>query len=197
MSAALQLYDLVEEVQTWADTFDLAETDEQRAEISARIEGFLQQGRDRVDQFNALVNHVEAQVQLAANEIERLKNRQKRMLGFVEYLEASAITTMETLRVKKLAGDTSTLSLRACPPSVIITDENALDRKYKVCVIKLRLDQWLEFVESCKASQIDSIATWVVDYAPINKAAIGRAIKAGETVPGADLAMGKNTLTRK
>ena len=76
---------------------------------------------------------------------------------------------MDLAGLKKLEGQTTTLSLRAAPASVLITDHDAVPAEYK------------------------EIRTEVV----INKDAVKRALKAGRKVPGAGLSAGNSYLVRR
>lgn len=189
MSTALTLYEIHDELAAWSNTLELAETDQERAEIEARISEWLQAGRDKVDSFNAFLSSLEAQAELAKKEVDRINAIRRRIEGLQERLEGYALRTMEALGVRKLEGNTSSLALRLKPGSVIVENENLVPR---------------EFMEACiffPAHYLES----VLEVLPkdtranlsIRKADIAKAIKAGEDVPGCTLSLGGNSLVRK
>lgn len=148
---------------------DLADEDEAPPELHglllACLEGALDK-RDRVAQFLA---HLEAQQEFAEAEIKRLRARKERFARAQERLERQVIAVLRSTGAKRLEGRTSTLSLRACPPSVAITDGAAVPAAYKV-----RHEAWT-----------------------VDRPALRQALERGEAVPGATLITGKQTLVRR
>ena len=78
-------------------------------------------------------------------------------------------SAMDLAGVRKLEGQTTTLSLRMAPAAVLITNFDAVPAEYK------------------------EIRTEVV----INKDAVKKALKGGAEVPGADLSKGNLYLVRR
>ncbi len=137
--------------------------------LQAAVEEYLEaaaEKRDRVAQFLA---HLAQQQEFAKGEIRRLREREAYFARQQERMESYVIQYMEAKGIRKLEGRTTTLALRACPPSVRILDQSAIPANFLVCK--------QEFVP--------------------DKKAIKSAIEAGADVPGADLTVGKSTLTRK
>ncbi|MFL6447110.1 MAG: siphovirus Gp157 family protein [Bryobacteraceae bacterium] len=85
--------------------------------------------------------------------------------GFQEYI----VRFLESKQLRKFEGKSSTLALRACPPSVVIHDP----------------------------SSIPAIFQTVRQEVVVDKRAIKAAIEAGQDVPGCDLLIGKQTLIRR
>lgn len=166
---SLTLYQAEDDLKTWVDTLEAASSEEERAEIAARIPDYLTAAQDKRDRFCAFLSHLEAQAELCRAEEKRIAERRRVFESLQERLEAYAIGIMENLGVKKLEGHTSVLRLHCKPASVII--ENPAEIPARFIVEKIVRDP--------------------------NKRAIKAAIEAGEDVPGATLAIGGNSLRRK
>lgn len=170
-SASMTLYEVEDELLAWQNTLDLAETEEQRAEILAHVSAYLQLAAEKVDRFGQFLTHLEHLEFATKCEEDRLSKRRKGLVALRERLEEYAVRTMETLDRKKLEGNTSELRLAKNPDHVEILDESKIPLAYKVAPPPPPLKP--------------------------DKAAIATAIKAGAHVPGADLVFGKNRLVRK
>lgn len=166
---SLTLYQAEDDLKTWVDTLEAASSEEERAEIAARIPDYLNTAVEKRDRFCAFLAHLEGQIELCNAEEERIYSRRRAFQALVDRLENYAIRVMEDLGVKKLEGATSVLRLHAKPASVII--ENPAEIPAKFIVEKIVRDP--------------------------DKRAIKAAIDAGEDVPGATLAIGGNSLRRK
>jgi hypothetical protein len=147
----------------------MGEEDGLRGELEETIARLVAAELRKVDGISRMLAHFESQTCLAALEIKRLQGRKKSFEASTERLEHCVVLAMENVGKTKLEGETSTLKLRANPPSVIILDETAIPEAYKTLVP----------------------ATWA-----INKAPIAKALKGGLDVPGADLSEGNMRLVR-
>lgn len=179
MTTALTLYEVHEELQAWSNSLELAETDEQRAEIRAHIWHYLQAGREKVDRFNQFLAHAESQIELAKLEEERIATWRRGVERTVERLEGYAVWTMEGLDVRKLPGETSTLSLRKKPDAVEITNAEIIPDTYKAIVVRLpaaEAQTILEFFPKAEVLRVDT-----------PKAVLLKALQNGEQVEGAHL----------
>ena len=189
MSAALTLYQIHDELQAWSNSLELAETDAERQEIEARIAGYLKAGREKVDSFNAYLAHLEAQVELAKAEVDRINAIRRRIERVQEQLEGYAIRTMEDLGIRRLEGNTSSLALRLKPGSVIIDKPEFIPDEYKEATLTLPATLLPKVAEA--------LGVHVRAMVSVRKTDIAKALKAGEDVPGATLALGGNSLVRK
>ena len=163
------LYKIPEHLMALKDTVDLCETDEQLAECEAEIERTADALLRKVDSFSHFLGHLDSQIDLAEKEIKRLKAREMAFANLKERLNQYAIYTMQRNNLRKLEGDTATLTLRTNQPAVEITDEESLPAKFKTIIQSLKVD----------------------------KMAVKSAIKSGEEVPGARLAEPTVSLIRK
>lgn len=181
------LYQAEDELLAWANTFEMAETDEERLEIASRVHEYLQVARDKRDRFVQFLGHIDSQIQLAKLEEGRLYERRQALVTMKASLEAYTVRCMESLGVKKMEGNTSTLALHRKPPSVIITDESKVPLCFKACTLTVPAEQAMDIFEQFDVDQSK------VKYAT-SKTEIAKALKDGVEVPGADLAMGGNSL---
>jgi hypothetical protein len=185
--SSLSLYEPFAELRAWADSYELAETDEERAEIAARIGAYLTQGKHAVDHFNAGDAFLASQIELCKAEVDRINSIKRRLERLQGEMERSAIKTLEALGVKKLEGNTSFLRIQKKPDAVEVFDAAAVPLEYKRATVDLSAAE----AETIKSFFPEAEVTHAVD-----RRAVGAAIKAGAEVPGAKLT-GGNSLRRK
>lgn len=167
----MTLYDATSDLVAINDTLEALadapaeERDRIEAELAPRIEAAIR----RVDDFGRSLRSLDAQAEFASAEIKRLQERKKGIEALREKLTDRAIVLMEREGLKKLQGNTVTLTLAAKPASVAIIDESILPP---------------QFVRIVQTTSPDKVA-------------IKAALNAGETVPGADLTIGGNSLRIK
>ena len=170
MSSSLTLYEISDHLVALLDTFDMCETDEQRAECRAEIERTIDLQIRKVDSFCRFLSHIESQMDLADKEVKRIKAREDTFARLLERLKQYAIFTMQQNNLRVLEGDTSKLMLRTNTPGVEVDNEAAVPGKFKTIIP----------------------ATFTID-----KRGIKKAIDAGEDVPGAHLKEPSVSLLRK
>lgn len=98
--------------------------------------------------------------------IEDLQERKKRIERRIETKEAIVLNAMEKAALKKIEADTFTVSTRATPGAVIVTDEALIPDDY-----------------------------WKPQPSQLDKAGIRDALKAKKDIPGATLSNGGVTLS--
>lgn len=167
----MTLYDATTELVALNDTLSGLDeaSPEERAAAEAELIPRMEAAIRKVDDFGRFLRHIEAQVDFAVAEIKRLQERKKSFEKLGEKLESYAIALMEREGLKKLQGNTTTLTLAAKPASVEILDESILPP---------------QFVRIVQTTSPDKVA-------------IKSALTRGETVPGADLRIGLNSLRKK
>lgn len=165
------LYAIEDELLAYLNSVEMIPDDEPglRSQLEEQIAQLLLAERNKVDAVNAMLAHFESQAELAAAEIKRLQDRKKSFEGAYERLEECAKLAMELAGIRKLEGHTSTLSIRACPASVLIRDFEKVPIQYKIIKTETSID----------------------------KEAVKRALKAGADVPGATPCEGKCYLVRR
>ena len=171
MSVTWTLYEIEYELIYLLDTLEglLPEEEQARLEIEEMIRRAVQAEIRKVDGISHMLAHFESQAQLAAAEGKLLQARKKAFERAGERLEFYVRSAMDLSGVKKLEGQTTTLSLRAAPASVLITNFEAIPAEYK------------------------EIRTETV----INKDALKKALRSGKKVYGASLSEGNFYLVRR
>ena len=155
---AESLYVIEDHLAAMIETAELVSSEQEREfreEFQAALTAAVDK-RDRVGQFLA---HLEQQIEFAKFEIDRLRQRKANFERALERLENYVIETIENLgtdvkgRYRKLEGKTTTFSLRACPPSVEVTDESAIPAKYKTLLLKLPAVMWEQLLDGLEIEQ--------------------------------------------
>jgi Siphovirus Gp157 len=118
-------------------------------------------------------------------------------------LEAYVIETIENLgtyakgRYRTLEGNTTTFSLRTCPPSVEVNDEAAVPAEFKTLLLKVPAVAWEELLDALDVDQRAAIVCQVkTPEVALDKRSIKAAIDNGARVAGADLVIGRHSLRR-
>ena len=123
---------------------------------------------------------------------------QARMEGYVIHTIENVIGPDAKGKYPKLAGHSLVLSVARNPDSVDIQDEALIPEEYKCVTVKLPAEIWSELLQAfsdddgnrvAEVSKVLQAADEKADVS-IDKAGIKKAIKAGETVDGADLFIG-------
>lgn len=164
------LYDLCTELDAMCQALEVCEDDAEREALALRVGEYLMASEEKVDRFNAFLSHLEAIQEQAANEVERLCARKARIMRIQERLESYAVRALEAGGMKQLEGRTSALSLRKNPATVAILDQTQIPQSL--------------------------MRSYQPPPSVPDKTAIAKLLKAGETVPGAELRPGKNRLVR-
>jgi hypothetical protein len=143
------------------------------------------------------------QIDFAKAEIDRLKQRKATGERVHARLEKYVIETIENLgtdskgKYRRLEGKTTTFSIRACPPSVEVTDESAIPAEYKTLTLKLPAVTWEELLDRLDIEQRAAVLGQVkCPEATVEKRSIKAAMDGGTDVPGADLVIGRHALRR-
>jgi hypothetical protein len=196
---AAPLYVIEDQLAALVETAELVSPEQEqefRAEFQAALTAAVEK-RDRVGQFLA---HLEQQIDFARFEIDRL--RQRKATALVR-LEDYVIGTIENLgtdgkgKYRRLEGKTTTFSLRACPPSVEVTDESAIPAEYKLLILKLPAVTWELLLDGLEIEQRAAVLGQVKSpEVSVDKRSIKAALDGGAEVPGAGLAIGRHSLRR-
>lgn len=199
----LTLYELTVELTCWLDSRAMTDRGSpERADCDRAVEEFTAQLADRVDAVGWMLAHLESQIELAKQEVTRLKARQEFFESSLECLETYCVHTLEQLPepkkgARKLEGAACTLSLRKSD-GVILSgpagpgDESLVPLDYKTATVKLPARTWGLLAnlhpQILEAVTYQKMETRLSD--------VKRALKAGEAVSGADLEF-RNNLQRK
>ena len=199
---AAPLYVIEDQLAALIETAELVSPEQEqefRAEFQAALTAAVDK-RDRVGQFLA---HLEQQIDFAKFEIDRLRQRKATCERALARLENYVIETIENLgtdskgKYRTLEGKTTTFSLRACPPSVEVTDESAIPAEYKMLLLKLPAVTWEQLLDGLEIEQRAAVLGQVKSpEVTVDKRSIKAAIDGGADVPGAGLATGRHSLRR-
>jgi Gp157 protein len=157
--------------------------------------------RDAIAQFMA---HLEAQIATANKEIARLSERRETYTEALERVEGYVLHVLESIgrdgrgRPPRLEGATATLTLRGCPGSVNVLDEEAVPAAFKLVTATLPAELWEEVLDALELdlrARVEEATGGV--RARVSLSAVQRAIKAGVKVDGTEMRLGKNKLVRK
>lgn len=185
--SGLSLYEIEDTLAAWQNSLDLAETDEQRLEIQARVAEYLQAATDKRDRFAQFLAHLTGLQALAKAESRRLSDRAGAIAATIDRLEQYAVKTILDLGLDRLEGKTATLIAKRNPPSVDITDALLVPIEYCDVTIQVSGADWLKIKDTIEPHL--PTAAKIATSAP-KKAAIKDAIvKQKKSVPGADLEM--------
>jgi hypothetical protein len=198
---AAPLYVIEEQLAALIETAELV-SPEQEQEFRAELQTALTAAVDKRDRVGQFLAHLEQQIDFAKFEIERLKQRRATCERALERLENYVIETIENLgtdskgKYRALEGKTTTFSLRACPPSVEVTDETAIPSEYKMLLLKLPAVTWEQLLDGLEIEQRATVLRQVKSPEVIvDKRSIKAALDGG-AVPGAGLSATRQSLRR-
>lgn len=201
--APVTLFDAEESLTAFFDTAELVTPDQEQAFL-ADFETALVAAADKRDRVAGRLAHLEAQQTFAAAEISRLQAFKKAKEAEQARLESYVSYVIQRLgkdakgKFRKLEGRSSTMFLRACAPSVDVTDEAVIPLDYKRATVTLPAATWNDVFNALEPEFREVVATAAGDFAiAIDKRAVKAAIDAGEDVPGAKLITDKTSLGRK
>ena len=198
---AAPLYLIEDHLAAMIETAEMV-SPEQEQEFRVEFQTALTAAVDKRDRVGQFLSHLEQQIEFAKFEIERLKQRKAVFERALERLENYVIETIENLGIdckgkyRKLEGKTTTFSLRACPPSVEVTDESAIPAEYKTLLLKLPVVLWERLLDGLEVEERAAILAQVRNPEIwVDKRAVKAGINGGG-VPGACLVTGRHSLRR-
>lgn len=203
MSTALTLYEIEDNLAALVETLPIVE-ESGDAEQLLTIFDDLAQASDAalVKRRNtvAFLRHLDMQQEAIGVEISRLRDLQARYAATEDRVKQYVARVIEQTvpepkrGPRKLESSLGTLSLKAGSPSVVVTDLEELPEEFTRVTVKLSGSQWRVLCIEYRTRNSCEPAVQSVEIEPL-KGAIKEAISAGETVPGADIKFGPNTIT--
>jgi len=201
-ATAAPLYLIEDQLAALIETAELV-SPEQEVEFRAEFQAALTVAVDKRDRVGQFLAHLEQQIDFAKFEIDRLRQRKATCERALARLENYVIETIENLgtdskgKYRALEGKTTTFSLRACPPSVKVSDESAIPSEYKALTLKLPAMTWEQLLDWLEIEQRATILRQMKGpEVTVDKRSIKAAIDGGADVPGAGLAIGRHSLSR-
>lgn len=170
-TTTVTLREIEDDLVAYFDTLQgMDAADPLRPELERKIAQTMEAEVRKVDNVARAMAQLENKAAFAAAEIKRLQSRKQAAERALERLEQYVQRTMEDAGQRKIEGRTSTLSLQASPPSVIITDLTAIPAEFR---------------------------TIVPETYTVSKAELAKVMKKGFAVPGAELSEGNLHLVRR
>ena len=199
---AAPLYLIEDQLAALIETAELV-SPEQEQEFCAEFQTALTAAVEKRDHVGQFLAHLEQQIDFARFEIDRLRQRKATCERVLARLENHVIETIENLgtdgkgRYRKLEGKTTTFSLRACTPSVAVTDEVAIPAEHKTLTLRLPAVTWEQLLDGLAVEQRAAVLGQVKSpEISVDKRSVKAAIDGGTDVPGANLATGRHSLRR-
>lgn len=192
------LYDVEDDLLALLDSED-GVTAEMEAQFKADLAQVLTGAKEKRERVARKILQLEAAAAYAHSEAKRCAVWARVRENKAERLRAYVLGVIEGLdrdkkgKLQKLEGLTTTMSARACPASLEITDAGIIPEEYKTVTVIMPARDWSKLREAAGAycPTIPAITYGVIS------AKLKAAIEGGAEVPGADLAIGKNTLQVK
>ncbi len=191
------LYELEESLTClldWAETMN----PEQECIFLDELSQALTETVEKRDAVARWMSHCESQIDLAAREIARLRDRKTSFEAALERIKQYVIRVIEANGGRKLEGNAVTFSIRRCPASVDVTNESAVPADYRINTVKLPARIWNQLVDSLNLDLYEAVmrhATFV--ETAVDKRAIKAALDSGVLVMGARIADENYSLLRK
>jgi hypothetical protein len=145
------------------------------------LEGKPQAPMAKRDLVAAFILALEAQSRFSAEEIRRLQARKNVFDRVAERLKGYVVGIIEKLgsdekgNLRKLEGQISTMSARACPASLLLIDEALVPLEYKRVTVTMAATDW----ERCKDRVLGAApfeVAYFVDNAAVKGALMGPAV---------------------
>lgn len=189
-SSTMSLFRIDEELRAYLDTIDAtAEGSQERAECELKIQTFMATLPTKVDSVAATLRWMRSQETTAKTEKDWYQKRQQRFARMADGLEDYIIFVLHKQEqpkkgAKKLEGNTHTLSL-GTTEVVKLLDEKEIPGRFKTASVQMPAETWERVVTECpwvleKLGGSQDLSVRLID--------VKKALKAGEVVPGADLA---------
>lgn len=164
-TGSITLWSVEESITALLDTADMVPP-EQQEEYQQALAEMVRTGVAKRDSIYRYVADLEMKDAAAKAEIERLAERRQTINRRVESIKGYLLDVMRRNGVRKLDGTLATFSIAKCPPSVEITNEDAVPAEFKE----------------------------VKQSVAIVKGAVKSALQQGREVPGARLITDKETV---
>lgn len=156
--STLRLYEIADTyLRALEDLADIEDLPEQA--IADTLEGLQGEFEEKAISTSAYVRNLEAEASAIEEARKGMERRQRALTRHAERLREYVKINMERIGLPKLKNHYLTLRIQNNPPSVVVEDEKSIPAEYK---------------------RSETVTTLL-------RAEIGRALKAGEEVPGSRL----------
>lgn len=197
-AAPASLYDIEQNLAALLETAESEVPVELEAEYRETVSVAMRESVEKRNRIYQFLRMLALSRDNCAAEAERLMKRQQlyvntkaRMYAYIELVIESLGKDAKGKYIP-LKCDFCTFSLRPTPGAVMITDEAKVPDTFKSISLNMPLEAWQQ-VKSLLPDFAESL-TGFEKNTSISLSKIGAAIKAGETVEGADLSIGGKSL---
>lgn len=200
MPNPLTLYDAEDNLLAMLETEDSV-TPEMELEFQKQLGESLKTAIDKRERVGQFILQLEANAKFAREEVKRIEAKARFWESAAKRLRGYVLNVIQEIGpnkkgdLQKLEGHTLTMSARALPTSVEVIEGDLVPLKYKDVSIIFSGDEWAKMKESLNEDvlkELEPRLEW-----RISRALIKGAITRGETVPGAELLVGGQTLSIK
>jgi len=196
-ATACSLYAIEDTLAALVNSIDLCESPEDRKSILAEIAEALRSAREKRDRVVAFLRHCADQEKFADDEIARLEARKRQIARVRDELERYVIRVIaqcvppDRKGIQRLEGNVSTMRLQKNPDTVLVTDIGLVPLAYKDAVVTLPAYAWealLNCVPIEERKQFEQLVKRLEYRA--DKRELGKELRAGTPIAGADLQFG-------
>lgn len=206
------LYLICDDLQTHFETLELvrlqlaeplpdderADLEKARGELEAKLNEIGAQLATKTDAVAAVLRRIAAEQKFIKEEEARLHARRESFERAEDWLRAYVLNVMQKSGLKQLNTPMNTLYIRPSD-GVVIDDAEKVPALYKKAEVKLPLTLWYAMAQCYSGFGPDEADAELRDArvkAEPSLSAIKKQLKAGETIPGADLEFRDNLILR-
>lgn len=126
------LYELTTEYAELVDQYEMADNDEQRAEILAAIGAVQGDIGDKAEAYARIIRNMQADADAYKAESQRLANKQRAAERAVEGLKARLLNAMTAVGASEIRTDIGKWRIQMNPWSVRVLDDAAVPAEYHI-----------------------------------------------------------------
>ena len=147
------LFELESDLEALQETVELV-APEQQEEFLAEFEAALTAAKDKRDKVHGFMCHLETAILGDDLELKRIQKRKTRHQAILDRLDHYVQTVIRNQgtdskgKWKVLEGNAVTLKLKNNPPSVAISDEEAVPTRFKTISVTLPAELWERLCDS-------------------------------------------------
>ena len=179
---ALRLWELASSYDTLRALADMP--DAEPGEWEQALADLQEEGAAKVTNIGLVIQELRQEQAIITDEINRLKARAESRIKGIGRLNHYLVTHMPALGLTKVNAPRITVYLQANPPSVAITDPEAVPVAFRHGTLPLDYEEWPDELR-------EKVQTWGYD-----KRAILDVLKGGLAVPGARIEQGQHVRVR-
>lgn len=156
------LYDLTGRMKNLEDCF--CEDNEVNDYVNLALDNLDMEFEEKVENIVKFIKNMESDVKAIKEEKKRLNDKQKVLENRIERMKDYISDNMALLGKKKVKAGLFNVSIRKCPPSVLVEDLESIPELYKVIkydIDKVSIKEVLKnggTIEGCKLESKESLS---------------------------------------